>query len=132
LGAILAALAIGGAGSLWAMRERARAAEAELRAERERRERIESALEVLFATEHKGQYLILQAASVDNRDAARWADLLATCRAVAERVAQATPDEAARRRALDLADRLRARETELRHRAGSPGPASDSVSPREN
>jgi serine/threonine-protein kinase len=123
-GAILAALAIGGGGSLWAMGERARAAEAELRAqadqlraEREFRARIEGVLEILIATEQKGQYLLLHAADVGGRDAARWADLMNTCRAVAERAAEATPDPAARRRALDLAGRLGAKEAELRRRA---------------
>jgi predicted Ser/Thr protein kinase len=132
-GALLAVLLLGGGGSLWAMREQVRAAKAELRAEqeqlraereqtraeRERRARIEGALEVLLATEQKGEVLILQAAGIDRHNAGRWADLLATCRAVAERVAGATPDEAARRRALELAERLRVKEDELRRRTGS-------------
>ena len=54
-------------------------------AEQELRAGIEGVLEILFATEQKGQFLILQAAGADGRDAARWADLLETCRTVAER-----------------------------------------------
>jgi predicted Ser/Thr protein kinase len=133
-GLILAALSIGGVGSLWATRERARAAEAELRAraeqlraEREFRSRIESVLQILIATEQKGQYLLLQAANVDGRDAARWADLMGTCRAVAERAAEASPDPASRRRGLDLAHQLRSKEAELRRRAGA-----DAGDPRKN
>jgi tRNA A-37 threonylcarbamoyl transferase component Bud32 len=123
-GSILAALLTVGGGSLWVTREQVRAANAQLlaeretvRAEREHTARIEGALEVLFATEQKGQLLILQAADVAGRDAGRWADLLAACRAIAERVALTTPDQAARRRARDLADRLRAKEVALRQRA---------------
>jgi serine/threonine-protein kinase len=123
-GSILAVLMIVVVGSLWVTREQVRAANAQLlaerenlRAEREHTARIEGALEVLFATEQKGQLLILQAADVAGRDAGRWADLLAACRSIAERVARTTPDEAARRRARDLADRLRAKEVSLRQRA---------------
>jgi hypothetical protein len=142
-GVILGAFVLGGVGSLWAMRQQVRAVRAELRAEgdrlrseREHRERVEGALEVLLATEQKGQFLISQAAGVEGRNAAKWADMIATCRAVAERVARATPDEAARRRALNLADRLRAEEADLRRRSasadgGTPPQAHDLHSPRE-
>jgi serine/threonine-protein kinase len=139
-GSVLGLLLLGGGASLWVAQEQVRAANAQvlaereklraesekvraesekLRAEREHTARIEGALEVLFATEQKGQMLILQAAEVAGSDAGRWADLLAACRGIAERVAQSTPDEAARRRARDLADRLRAKENALRQRASS-------------
>jgi hypothetical protein len=118
-GAILAALVLGGGGSLWATREQVRAATAQLRAEREHRARIEGALEVLLATEQKGQFLIFQAAEAGGRDAARWADLLATCRVVAERVAASAPDEPTRRRASGLINQLRAKEADLRRRAAA-------------
>jgi hypothetical protein len=129
-GAILAALGLGAGGALWSARAQVRAARAELaaqraqaRAEREHRLRVGSALEVLLATEQKGQLLILQAADASDRDAERWANLLAACRNIVEQVAESAPDPAARERSLTLAARLKAKEAVLRQRGKAARPS---------
>ncbi|MFO0956322.1 MAG: hypothetical protein U0800_02515 [Isosphaeraceae bacterium] len=114
---ILAALAIFGHGSLRLAEERARAAGAELAAEKERQGRLQGALQVLMAAEEKGNFLIMRASGVRDEEAGKWAEVLVTCRVVAERTAEAAPEGPGRERARLLVEQLREKEAELRQRA---------------
>ena len=82
-------------------------------------------LAVLLPLETKTRYLVDGAALVQGRDAIRWAELLTTCRAVAERAAATAPDDATRQRFEALVNELTRQEDALRARTESQATAEN-------
>jgi serine/threonine-protein kinase len=104
-----------------AERQRWKAQGEQLRAERAERLRVESALQVLLPMEGKTRYLLEGAKLARAQDTALWADLLYSCRSVAERAAANAPDESTRQRFEDLVEQLSVQEAELREKLKAEG-----------
>lgn len=78
--------------------------------------RLESALAVLVPMEGKTRYLLEHSASAKSQDAVHWADLLASCRRVAEQAAATAPDDDTREWYEKLVRELSRQEAALRER----------------
>ncbi|MDB5352049.1 MAG: serine/threonine protein kinase [Planctomycetota bacterium] len=134
---VILAAGIGGGLYLRAEREALRAEKATLladraalEAERERRIRLEEAIEVLIMVEGKSQYVLMQAADAADSDLDKWIPLLGMIHRIAQRTAANAPSAGARQRARELADQIHRREIELREKLAKRG-ASSPPSPGE-
>jgi serine/threonine-protein kinase len=101
---------------LLAVEAQQRADRTELALEKERRARLEAALEVLVPIEGKARYLLTQAAEHADQDLDRWIHLLGLVRQIVLRSAATNPTEASRAHARNLAEELQHREEQLRAR----------------
>jgi serine/threonine-protein kinase len=104
-----------------------RANQSELNLERERRTRIESALEILVPLEDKAHYVLTQAAEAAQHDLDRWIYLLAAVRRVVVRTAATAPTTAARERAELLIKELTKREQQLEEKLEKNGGRNRSI-----
>jgi serine/threonine protein kinase len=88
-----------------------------LRAEVQRRERLENAMNVFLALDGKSRWILVHSESAPAGEAGKWAELLKLTRELAERNAAAAPDEKTRRRTDALVKDLRKAEAAARERA---------------
>ena len=113
----LAVILVSGGAYIQAVRTRVHTERARVAAERDRVVRLQKTLALLGTVDLKGIWMIDQARSASDANAAKWAEALAlTAQAVRQTLALET-DEATRRRAVDRLAQLEAAEASARARA---------------